>query len=65
MERLGASLEAERPDQPDDTQKMVGVEMREKYLGQGEADPVAHHLPLGAFPALEQQRLPFTHQRDG
>src|SRR5205807_3767384 len=60
---LGARLQPERTNQPDHSEKMVGVKMREEDLGQGEAHPVAHHLALGALAALEQERLALAHQR--
>ena len=41
---------------------MVGVKMGEKDLPQCERSAIAHHLALGALPALEQQRLAFALQ---
>ena len=61
-DRLLATLEPQRPQQPDYPEEMIGVKVREKDLGQGEAHPKAHHLALGAFAALEQQRLALAHQ---
>src|SRR5205823_5621790 len=60
--RVRTGLQAERTDQTDDSEKMIGVEMREEDLGQREAHPVAHHLALGALAALEQERLALAHQ---
>ncbi len=51
--RLGARLQPQRPDQPDHTEKMIGMKMREEDLRQRKAHPVTHHLALGAFAALE------------
>src|SRR6184192_1881407 len=39
------------------------MKMREEDLRQREAHPVAHHLALGALAALEQESLPFPHER--
>jgi hypothetical protein len=50
-------LQAQRPNQSNDAQEMVGMKVGEEDLGQGKAHPVAHHLALGAFAAFEQQRL--------
>jgi hypothetical protein len=44
---------------------VVGVHVGEENVGEREADPVAHHLPLSTFAAIEHQRLTFTDQRDG
>jgi len=60
--RLGACLQSQRPDQPDHSEKMIGMKVGEKDLRQREAHPVAHHLALGALAALEQQRLAFAHE---
>src|SRR3989449_1699321 len=59
-QRLRPPLETERSDQSNDAQEMIGVKVREKDLGQRKADAVAHHLALGAFAALEQERLAFA-----
>ena len=59
-QRLRPPLQAERPDQADDAEKMIGVKMRKEDFAQREAHAVAHHLALGAFAALEQERLTFT-----
>src|SRR5438132_8916650 len=55
--RLRPPLQAERPDQSDDTEKMIGVKVGEEDFRQRKAHPVAHHLALGAFTTLEEQRL--------
>ena len=39
---------------------MVGVKVRKEDFGQREADPIAHHLTLGPFAALEQERFAFA-----
>src|SRR5579872_6099569 len=36
---------------------MIAVEVRKKDVRERERDAVAHHLPLRAFAAIEQQRL--------
>src|SRR6266496_3229597 len=56
-QRLRPALQAERPDQADDAEKMIGVKMGKEDFAQREAHAVAHHLALGAFAALEQERL--------
>src|SRR5437879_1469660 len=62
LDRLLAPLQPQGAQQADHPEKMIGVKVREKDLGQGKAHAVAHHLALGAFAALEQQRLPLAHQ---
>ena len=57
QQRLRAPLQAQRSNQSDDAEEVVGVEVGEEDLGQRKAHPVAHHLALGAFAAFEQQRL--------
>ena len=59
-QRFGPPLQAERPDQADDAEEMVGVKVRKEDFGQREADPIAHHLTLGPFAALEQERFAFA-----
>jgi len=39
---------------------MIGVKVGEEDLGERKAHPVAHHLALGAFAALEQERFAFA-----
>src|SRR5207237_1805334 len=56
-QRLGTALQAERADQPDDAEEVIGVKVREEDLGEREAHAVAHHLALGAFAALQQKRF--------
>src|SRR2546421_7962772 len=56
-QRLGTALQAERADQPDDAEEVIGVKVREEDLGGREAHAVAHHLALGAFAALQQKRF--------
>ena len=41
----------------ENAEKMVGVVVGEENVLEGKADPVAHHLALGAFAAIEQQHL--------
>src|SRR6267143_2900399 len=56
-EWLRPPLQAQRPNQSNDAQEMIGVKVGEEDFGQRKAHPVAHHLALRAFAALEQQRL--------
>jgi hypothetical protein len=51
-------LQAQRPDEAGDAKDVVGVIVGEKDFAEGEADPVPHHLPLGALAAIEQDGLP-------
>ena len=60
-QRLRAPLERHRPHQPDHADHVVGVEVREEDVGERERDAVAHHLPLRALAAVEQQRLALAH----
>src|SRR6184192_580042 len=61
--RLGACLQPQRANQSDHAKEVVRVKMSEEDLRQREAHPVAHHLALGALAALEQESLPFPHER--
>src|SRR6266480_1623309 len=56
-QRLGASLQPQRANQADDTEEVISMKVSEEDFGEREAHAVAHHLALGAFAALEQQRL--------
>ena len=55
--RLLAALEAEGAQQADDAEEVVGVEVGEEDVVEGEAGAVAHHLALGALAAVEHQQL--------
>src|SRR6267143_2504286 len=59
-EWLRPPLQAQRPNQSNDAQEMIGVKVGEEDLGERKAHPVAHHLALGAFAALEQERFAFA-----
>ena len=52
-QRLGTALQAERADQPDHSEEVIGGKVREEDLGEGEAHAVAHHLALGPLTAFE------------
>jgi hypothetical protein len=65
MERIGAPLERHRPHQADHAEHVVCVEMREENVTERERDAEAHHLPLRPFAAIEEQGLPFAHERHG
>ena len=58
------ALQPQGPNQPDDPDEVIRVEMREEDVGQREPHPVAHHLALGAFAAVEQQEIAIPVQRD-
>src|SRR2546425_5076122 len=51
-EWLGATLQAERPDQSDDAEEVIGMKVSEEGLGEREGHPVAHPLGPRAFPAF-------------
>ena len=59
-DRRRAVLESHRPEQAGDAEDVVRVIVGEEDLGEGEADPVPHHLPLGALAAVEEDRLPLA-----
>ena len=50
-----------RAHQADDADHVVGVKVREEDVLETERNAVAHHLPLGALAAVEQQGLAFAH----
>jgi hypothetical protein len=64
MKRVGAPLERHGPHQSDHAEHMVRVKVCEEDVAQREGDAVAHHLPLGAFAAIDQQRLALAHEGD-
>ena len=57
IHRLGPALKREGAQQAGDPEHVIRVHVGEEDVGQREGDPVAHHLPLGAFAAIEHQRL--------
>ena len=64
--RRGAIHQPQRPEEPGDAEEMVGVIVSEEDLGEGEADAVAHHLPLTALAAVEEDRLALAvHRQPG
>jgi hypothetical protein len=65
MEWLDAILQSKCPDQSDDSEEMIGVEMREENFRECETHSVPHHLALRPLATLEQDRFAFAHQRDG
>src|SRR6476661_1710911 len=60
--RRGPVLESHGPDQADDAEHVVGVEVAEEHFGEREPDAVPHHLALGALAAIEQHGLPLALQ---
>ena len=44
---------------------MIGMEVREEDVLEGERHAVAHHLSLRALAAIEEQGLTFAHHCDG
>src|SRR5690606_13923515 len=66
--RLLLAEDVEQPEgaeQADDAEEVVGVEVGEEDVAEGEAHAVAHHLALGALAAVEQQGLPLAGEREG
>src|SRR5688500_8586850 len=64
MKCIGASLERHGAHQPDDAEHMVGVKVCEEDVAQREGHAVAHHLSLGAFTTIDQQRLSLAYDGD-
>ena len=64
-QRLRASLQRHRAQEPDDPEEVIGVEVGEEDVADVERDAVAHHLPLRPFAAVEEQRLPLTDEGKG
>jgi hypothetical protein len=62
--RLGAVLEPHGPQESGDAEDVIGVVVGEEDFAEREADPVAHHLPLGALAAVEEEHLPFAVHRE-
>jgi len=56
-ERLGSSCERKRLDEPEDAEEVVGVPVGDEDGVHGEPGPGAHHLLLGALPAVEEQGI--------
>ena len=63
-DRRGPVLQSHRPQQPGDAEDVIRVIVGEEDLGEGEAHPVPHHLPLVALAAVEEDRLPFALDRE-
>ena len=62
---LRAILELHRAHETNNAEHVVSVEVREEDVGRQERDPVAHHLALRAFAAIEEERLAVAHEGDG
>ena len=58
--RRGPVLQPHGAQQAGDAQHVVGVVVGEEDFCEGEPDPVAHHLALGALAAVEEDRLAFA-----
>ena len=63
--RLLPTLQPHRPEQPDNPEKVIRMQMGEEDLVEREAGPVAHHLPLRPLAAIEHQQLPLALHRQG
>jgi hypothetical protein len=53
-------LQPHGAQEPNDAEQMIGVIVGEENLLKREPDAVAHHLALGPFPTVEQDRLAFS-----
>jgi len=62
--RLRTALQLQRTHETNHTEHMVGMEVREEYVGHGERDAVAHHLPLRTLAAVDEQGLPLANDGD-
>src|SRR5690606_31898241 len=64
-DRVLPPLEPHGPEQPDHAEEVVGVHVRDEDVVDAEAGAEPHHLPLRAFPAVEEEQLPLAvdHQR--
>ena len=63
-EGLGAALKGHGSDQSDHAEQVIGVHVGKEDVLERERDPVSHHLTLGAFAAIEHQRLAFAVERE-
>ena len=61
FERLLATLQAQGLQQPGKTQVVVAVEMRDQHPVEAPQPHRSHHLPLGAFPAVDEHALAAAH----
>jgi hypothetical protein len=62
---LGSTLKRHRPQEPNDSDEVVSVEVREENVVEIEGDPVAHHLALGPLTTIEQESFSLAEKRDG
>src|SRR5262249_29149351 len=64
-QRRRTSLQPHRAEESRNTERMVGVIVRDEQILDRETGAVAHHLPLRAFTAIEEQQLALAlhHQR--
>jgi hypothetical protein len=63
-QRFRSSLQRHGAHETNNAKNMIGVQVCEKNILQREGDSVAHHLSLGTFAAIEEERLTFAHERD-
>jgi hypothetical protein len=62
---FGSTLKRHGPEESDDSDEVVGVEVREENVIEIEGDPVAHHLALGPFTTIEKKGFSLAEERDG
>jgi len=64
-QRFGSTLKRHRPQETDDSDEVVSVEVGEENVVEIEGDPVAHHLALSPFATIEQESFSLAEERDG
>ncbi len=65
MEGFSPTLQCERPEQPGQAKEMISMKVGKKDVSERKGDSVSHHLALCSFAAIEEERFPFTNERDG
>jgi hypothetical protein len=58
------ALQAQGPKQPGQAQIMISVKVSDEDLADRESHPETHHLPLRAFSAVEQIKIPLSLNRE-
>ena len=54
-ERVGSTLKRQRPQEPRDTEEVIGVKMSHEYVPDSETRAVTHHLALRSLAAIEEE----------
>ena len=63
-ERIGPPLKRHRPQEPRDTEEVIGVEMSHEYVPDSEAGAVTHHLALRPLATVEEEGIPLPLEGD-